>query len=175
MFQFWQFHNVLACAVVYLYCLILQQEIFTSDMNSYEVEFWKSFSFAKVKGDHKVLIFGSKSSWLGTHGKDNSNKKVKSILIIHVCNKFDMWFWWFLWVDGGIFDNINSECSWEWFIVLFCSGIFGICVWWEETFIDAIIFCSKWFVWWSTIICWQRLAKIRKNGIPPFLNLKKDF
>ena len=60
--QFRQFHDVYAFEVVGLSCFILQQEIFTPDMKSSELELWKISSFAKAKGDHKVLRFGSKSS-----------------------------------------------------------------------------------------------------------------
>ena len=76
MFQFWQFHDVFACEVVDLSSLILQQENFTYDLKSSNVELWKRFSFVKAKGDRKFLIFGFKSSYLGTHGKDDNNKKV---------------------------------------------------------------------------------------------------
>ena len=64
-------------------------------MKIYEVELWNTFFFAKAKGYHKVLIFGPKYTYLGIHVKDNSNKKVKVIVIIHVFNKFDMLFWCF--------------------------------------------------------------------------------
>ena len=50
----------------------------------------KSSPFIKAKGDHKVLIFLSKSSKLRTRGKDNSNKKIKAVVNIHVGNYFDM-------------------------------------------------------------------------------------
>ena len=73
-----------------MYCLILKQENFTSDLNVYEVELWNISSFTKAKGYHRVLRFGSKSSYLGDHGKDKINKKVKSIVFINVFNEFDM-------------------------------------------------------------------------------------
>ena len=73
--------------VIYFSCLMLQQGIFTSNMNSSEVELWNIFSFTKSKGDHKVLTFGYSSTQLVTHCEDNSNNKVKAIGIIHVCNK----------------------------------------------------------------------------------------
>ena len=50
----------------------------------------KSFSFTKVKVDGKFLRFGHKYGQLETHGEDNSNKKVKLVFIIHVCNKFEI-------------------------------------------------------------------------------------
>ena len=62
MFQFWQLHDLFTCEIVYLYCFILKQENFTSELKSFEVELMESFSFTKAKGDHKVLDFGSKSS-----------------------------------------------------------------------------------------------------------------
>ena len=61
-FKFWQFHDVFACEVVDLSCLILQQEILTYDLNNSEVELWNIFSFAKAKWYNKVLSFGSKYS-----------------------------------------------------------------------------------------------------------------
>ena len=95
MFQFSQFHDVFTCEVVDFYCLIFQQENFTSDLKSSEVELWNILSFNKEKGDQKVLIFGSYYSELGAHGRDNRHKKVKSIVIIYVCNDFDIKFWCF--------------------------------------------------------------------------------
>ena len=86
MFQFWKFHDVFTCEVVYLSCFVLQPENFTSDLNSPELELRNSFSFTKAKRYHKFLIFGSKSYWLRTHEKDNINKKVRSIVTIHVRN-----------------------------------------------------------------------------------------
>ena len=62
MFQLWQFRDIFACEVVSFYCYILQQENFTFDMNSSEVELWNSFSFTKEKWYHKVLSFGHKYS-----------------------------------------------------------------------------------------------------------------
>ena len=154
MFWYWQFHNVFACEFVELSCFILQQENFTSDMKSSEVELWKSFYLTKTKCYHKVLRFGYNSSYLGTNGKYNRNKKVKAITIIHVCNEFDMKFWRFWWGYGVIFDNMYSECYWEFFIVFFCYGKFRICVWWEEKFRDVAMFWSEWFVWWPALVCW---------------------
>ena len=95
MFQFWQFCDLFACEVVNLYCLILQQEIFTSDLNISDVEFCMIFYFTKVKGDHKVLKFRSYSSELGTCGEYSINKKIKAIVIIQICDQFDIFFWWF--------------------------------------------------------------------------------
>ena len=71
-------------------CFILQQENLTSDLKSYEVGLRKRFYFTKVKVDQKFLSFGPKSSYLGTHVKDKGNKKTKAIVIIHVCNEFDI-------------------------------------------------------------------------------------
>ena len=62
MFQFWQFNDIFACEVVDLAYFILKQNVFTSDMKRSKVEFWKSFSFVKAKGDQNLLSFGSKSS-----------------------------------------------------------------------------------------------------------------
>ena len=93
MFQFLQLHDVFICEVVDFSCFVLQQENFTSGLKSSEVELWKSLSFTKAKGYHKVLRFVFKSSYLRTHDKYNINKKIKSIVVIHVCNEFDMRFW----------------------------------------------------------------------------------
>ena len=64
-------------------------------MKSSEVELWKGFYFIKAKRYHKVFSFGSKSSYMGTHGKYNSNNKVEAIVFIHVCNESEMIFWFF--------------------------------------------------------------------------------
>ena len=145
MFQFWQFHGVFTHDVVYLSCFILQQEIFSSDLKSFEVELWNILSFIKKKGYHKVLIFGCKSSWLGTHFKDNTNKKIKDIVIIHVCNWFGMRLLRFWWGYGVIFNKIKSECSWECFIFFFYCETFSICVWWKEKGRDVVMFFYEWF------------------------------
>ena len=58
MFQFWQLYDVSEFKFVDFSCFIFQQESFTYDLKSSEVELWKSFSFTKSKGYHKVLIFG---------------------------------------------------------------------------------------------------------------------
>ena len=137
------------------------------------MKLWKSFSFTKAKGYHKVLSFGTKSSYLGTHGKYNSNKKVKSIIIIYVCNEFNMWFWCFLWGDGGAFNHMNSECSWECFKVFFFCSIFRMCVWWEEKFRDVVMFWFEFLVWWLYLVCWQILTEVINNVTPPVLKLKK--
>ena len=63
--------------------------MFSSDLKRSQVEMRKSFSFDNSKGYHKVLSFGSNYFLLITHIKDNSNKKVKFIVVIHICNEFD--------------------------------------------------------------------------------------
>ena len=50
------------------------------------MELWDIFPFIKDKVDHKVLIFGSKYSKLSNHVKYKSNKKVESVVNIHVGN-----------------------------------------------------------------------------------------
>ena len=47
-------------------------------------------------------------------------------------------FWCFWWGYGGIFNKINSECSWEFLKVFFFCGIFRMCVWWKEKFRDFV-------------------------------------
>ena len=104
------------------------------------MKIWKRLSFTKAKRYHKVLIFKSKFSYMGTHGEYNYNNKFKDIFTMHVCNDFDMWFWWFWWGDGNIFNNMNSECSLEWFKIFFCCGIFIMFVGRVDKFRDVVMF-----------------------------------
>ena len=83
--------------------------------------------------------------------------KLKSIVTMHVCKNSDMWFWCFCWGDGGIFNKNNSEWSWECFKIFFCCSIFRMCVFWEEKFNDVVMFCVEFILWWSALVCWQRL------------------
>ena len=92
MFQFWHLHDVFICEVIYFPCCVIIHENFTPELKRYEVELWEIFYLTKANGDNKVLRFGSKSFYLGTNDRDNINKKVKNIVIIHICNEFDMLF-----------------------------------------------------------------------------------
>ena len=76
-----------------MFCFIFQHKSFTLLLKISEVELWGIFSFTKEKIDHKVLIFGSKSSKFSTNCKYNRNMKVKAIVNVHVCNDLDMLFW----------------------------------------------------------------------------------
>ena len=62
--------------------------------------------------------------------------------------------WWFWWGDWVIFNKMNSECSWEWFIVFFCCCNFKMCVCWEEKERYVVIFCTELFQWWTELVCW---------------------
>ena len=80
-------------------------------MNIYKVQLLEGLPLYKMKGYHMVLIFGSKSSKCRTFGKYNSNKKLKSVVNIHVGNDFDMLFWCCIGRDGCIFGKVNLKCS----------------------------------------------------------------
>ena len=154
MFRFWQLHDVFICEVVYFPCCVIIQENFTPELKRYKVELWEIFYLTKANGDNKVLRFGSKSFYLGTNDRDNINKKVKNIVVIHICNEFDMLFWCF---GGGyifIFNNMKSDCSWELFIVFLCCSKFRICVCWEDKGIYVVIFWFEIFVCWLVIVFW---------------------
>ena len=137
------------------------------------MELWESFPFTKAKGVHKFLVFGSKSSKLRTNGKDNSNKKVKSVVNVHVCNDIYMWFWCFGRSNSFIFNKMNSEFSGEWFIVFFPFSKCRMGVQWYDKGIKfMMIFCER-FVCKPDFFCWQLLSEGIKYGIQTFLNIKK--
>ena len=54
------------------------------------MELWDSFPFSNEEGYQKALVFGSNSSKLRAHVKYNGNKKVKSVVNIHVGGDFSV-------------------------------------------------------------------------------------
>ena len=114
------------CIYLWFFCLscfIIQQIKFASWLNSYNVELWEVLTFTKEKLDLKFFSFGSNSSKLTNHGKYNINKKVKYVVNIHVSDKFDVEFWFCIWMNSCILWNLNSKGSWE------CLIFFCWCVW----------------------------------------------
>ena len=53
-------------------------------------------------------------SW-GLTEKTTLIRRSKYTVIVHVSNESDTWCWCFWCWDGGIFNKMNSECSWEYF------------------------------------------------------------
>ena len=90
---------------------------------------------------------GPNSFWLRNPGKDNSNNKVKTIVVIHVCNDFDIWFWWFRGENIFTFNNMNLECSWEWITILFLCSKFRIGAWLRDKERYVVV------VWFETFAC----------------------
>ena len=153
MFKFWQLHYVFTCGVVDLSCFMLQQEI---SLLIWRALRWNCGSLSTSPRKKEVTrswdLVSRTPSW-GTYQR-KINNKVKVIIIIHVCNEFDMRFWCFWWGNGVIFNNMNSEFLRESFIVFFSCGNFRMCVWWEEKGRDIMMFCydkclcRPALVWW---------------------------
>ena len=64
----------------------LNKFVYDSLLKSYKEKLWLA------KGNHKVLIFGSNSSEVMTHGRYNSNNNIKYVFKIHVGDEFDVRF-----------------------------------------------------------------------------------
>ena len=91
-------------------------------------KYGKGSTSLRQKGNTRSWALGpSYPSW-GIMANKTSIKRFRCILIMHVCNNFDMWFWFFWWGDGSIFDNMNPKCSWECFNFFFWCGTFRMCV-----------------------------------------------
>ena len=136
----------------------ISAENFNSGLKNSELELWESFPFTKEKWYHNLLRFGSKSSKLSIHRKDNSNKNLRSIFNIHVYNELGMWFWCFGRRNSFIFNKMNLECYGEWFIVLFCCRKFSMYVRWEDKEIYIVVFWCEIFLCRPALVCWQGLA-----------------
>ena len=67
------------------------------------------------------MRFVPNSSNLRTHGKYNSNKKVKPVVKIDVSDQFYVWFWFCRRMNNWIIRKVNSNCSWECLIDLWIN------------------------------------------------------
>ena len=85
-----------------------------------------------------------------------------------------MLFWCFRGGDSVIFDKMNSEFSWEYFIGFFYCSELIVCVWWEEKGRQLMIIVGERFVFRTYIVCWLIFSEGGTNVIPPFLNLKES-
>ena len=86
-------------------------EHFASLLKLSRVELCYGFPFTNVEVNHKVLIFGSKSSKLRNNCKYNCIKKVKSIVNILVSDKFDTLFQKFILMNSCILGKVNFKGS----------------------------------------------------------------
>ena len=115
----WFITSEVAC----LCCFVIQRINCAFFLKSSKVDLCEWISFSKSKWSHNVFFFGSNISKLMTHGKYNIHKKIKSVVSIHVSDKFDIWFWCFWKINCCIFYKVNSKWYWELLMIFF------YCVW----------------------------------------------
>ena len=127
------------------------------------------FLWGKINPQGLVIWFQLlqlEGSWKNCHGR------VKTVVNVHVIDKFDIWFWCCWWRNCCIFDKVNSSGSWQCLIVFFWYVWLCMSALWENKLWYIIVCLFEWFVCIPAVVYWQGLEKWGYNGIPPFLKLK---